>query len=82
MKYIFDKKNPEDRAELRKLHQKAINTFDHNCGRKKSTFIRYRIQNHGCPKVGCRICGKTPKSKTKSKGMQKLKINMSELYDD
>ena len=51
--------------------KQAVKTFNHCCGRKKNSYIRYCLRGVGCSVPSCRVCGKTPKSTNKSKGTKR-----------
>ncbi|AUL78871.3 putative orfan [Tupanvirus soda lake] len=78
----LDKNDHDEYVEQKKIISRAIDTFNHRCGRKKNTYIRYNLRHVGCPKPGCRLCGKTPKSKLKSKGeVKNRKLEMKFMLD-
>lgn len=59
----------EDNVKRTELVKRAISTFDHRCGKKKNTYIRFNLRHVGCPVVGCTMCGKSKRS-TKAKNRE------------
>ncbi|XWV24569.1 putative ORFan [Tupanvirus deep ocean] len=73
----LNKSEHEEYVKQKKKINRALNTFNHRCGKKKNSYIRYNLRHIGCSVPGCGLCGKTPKSKFKSKGeVKKKKIDL------
>ena len=65
--------NKEDRVAAFQNVKTAVKTFDHCCGRKKNTYIRFMLRHIGCSVSNCHMCRPGLKSKNKIKGTHKQK---------